>query len=139
MKILVTLATVAALAAPLFAVPQITLAQAYRDYGRDDLCQQEKRDSANKGTVVGALVGAVVGSQIAGHGHKGAGALVGAGAGALAGRQIGKSRVNCKSYPQRYGYGPDNCRWVEEDHRGRTREFEVCQDRDGEWRPSGRS
>ena len=138
MRKLATVASVAALAAPLFAVPQVSMAQSYRDYGRGDICQDQKRDNANKGTVVGALVGAVVGSQVAGHGSKGAGALVGAGAGALVGRQIGKSTVNCKGYPQRYGRHNDNCRWVQERNRGRDREFEVCQDRNGNWRPSGR-
>jgi hypothetical protein len=138
MKTLVTLASVAALSLPLLSVPQISVAQAYRSYGGGDICQDEKRDNANKGTVIGAIAGAVVGSQVAGHGNKGAGALVGAGAGALIGRQIGKSTVNCKGYPKRYGRHNENCRWVEEHYRGRTREFEVCRGRDGEWHPSGR-
>jgi uncharacterized protein YcfJ len=138
MKKLVTLASVAALSLPLLSAPQVSFAQAYRDYGRDDICQEQKHDNANKGTVIGAIAGAVIGSQVAGHGNKTAGALVGAGAGALVGRQIGKSTVNCKGYPDRYRRHSDNCRWVEERNRGRTHEFEVCQGRDGQWRPSGR-
>ena len=138
MRTLMTLASVAALALPIFAVPQVSLAQSYRDYGNGDICQDQKRENANKGTVVGAIAGAVIGSQVSGHGNKGTGALVGAGAGALVGRQIGKSTVNCKGYPNRYARHNNNCRWVEEHNGRRTREFEVCRGRDGQWRPSGR-
>ena len=139
MRSLVTLASVVALTMPLFAVPQVSMAQSYRDYGGGDICQEEKHQSGNSGMVVGALVGAVVGNQIAGRHHKTAGTLIGAGAGAMVGRQVGKSRVNCKDYPDRYARGGDDCRWIEEeDRRGRRHDFEVCRDRDGEWRPSGR-
>lgn len=139
MRKLVTLAAVVALSAPVWAAPQVTLAQAYRDYGNGDICQAQKKKAARNGTIAGALVGAVVGSQVAGRGAKTEGAVVGAGVGALAGRQIGKSTVNCKGYPSRYARHRDNCRWVEESYRGRVRDFEVCQGRDGVWRPSGRA
>jgi outer membrane lipoprotein SlyB len=137
MKRLMSLASAVAVAASVISVPQLASAQAYKSYGRGDICRAEQKSSANKGTIIGALGGALLGSQVAGNGAKTEGAVLGAGLGAVAGHQIGKSRVKCVDYPKSYS-SRDNCRWIQEDNRGRNRSFEVCQDRDGEWRPSGR-
>jgi hypothetical protein len=71
--------------------------------------------------------------------------VLGAGVGALAGHQIGKSSVRCVAPPPRVQARYDrnraaynNCRWVQEYYGGRDHDFEVCRDRDGVWRPSGR-
>jgi hypothetical protein len=137
MNKIISLAAAAALAASALVAPSFASAQAYKSYGGGDVCRSDQKSSANKGTAIGAIAGALLGSQVAGHGAKTEGAVLGAGIGAVAGHQIGKSRVKCVDYPNRYSRR-DDCRWIQEDNRGRNRSFEVCQDRNGEWRPSGR-
>jgi hypothetical protein len=56
-------------------------------------CEAYAHNRKVTGTVVGALGGGLLGSAVAGHGSKGAGALIGAGLGAVVGNQV--SRVNC--------------------------------------------
>jgi hypothetical protein len=60
-------------------------------------------------------------------------------AGAAAGPAIGASSVTCLPYPPRVVAHESNCRWVTQDLGGAPQGFEVCKDRDGVWRPSGRS
>jgi len=56
-------------------------------------CEAYAHNRKVTGTVVGALGGGLLGGAVAGHGSKGAGALVGAGLGAVVGNQM--SRVSC--------------------------------------------
>ena len=56
-------------------------------------CESYAHNRKVTGTVVGALGGGLLGSAVAGHGSKGAGALLGAGLGAMVGNNL--SRVNC--------------------------------------------
>lgn len=137
MKTLLVLATAAAIAAPIASVPQFAAAQSARNYGSGDICRAEKRRQANTGTAVGAIAGAVLGGSVASRGAKTEGAVLGGAVGAVAGHQIAKSRVQCASYPRRYSARRD-CRWVQEYYGGRNHGFEVCRNRDGVWRPSGR-
>ncbi len=46
--------------------------------------------------------------------------------------------VKCAEYPRGVTYHRANCRWVQEYYGGAYHDFEICQDRDGVWRPSGR-
>ena len=146
MKAIITLAGAAAIAVSTFSIPQVSLAQSARSYGRGDICAVERRSSANRGTAVGALAGALLGGTVAGNGAKTEGAVLGAGLGAVAGHQIGKNQVKCVSPPRRAQAvrsnasqaGNNHCRWVQEYYGGRNHDFEVCRDRDGVWRPSGR-
>ena len=142
MKSYLAISTAVALAASTFSVPQIALAQSARDYGSGDICQAERAKKANQGTVAGGVIGALVGSQVAGKGAKTEGAVLGAVVGGLAGRQIAKNTVKCDAYPQRVtqnSYQRANCRWVQEYYGGRNHSFEVCRNKDGVWRPSGRA
>jgi uncharacterized protein YcfJ len=138
MKAIITLAGALAIAASTFAVPQFAAAQSGRDYGSDDPCYSQQRRSANRGTAAGAVLGALVGGSVAGHGAKTEGAVLGAGLGAVAGHQIAKNNVKCTAYPRRVS-ARSECRWVQEYYGGRDHSFEVCRERDGVWRPSGRS
>lgn len=141
MKSLLALGVVAAFAAASLAVPQFAAAQGHDDYGYGDICAAKKRDSTTKGTVAGGVIGALAGSAIAGKGNKTEGAILGGVVGAGVGHQIGKHNVKCSPYPRRISqssYSRNNCRWVEEYYDGRNHGLEVCQDRDGVWRPSGR-
>ncbi len=132
MKAITTLASIAALAVSAASIGAPTPAEA-QSYGRGDICRQEQRRSANTGTLAGGVLGAVVGSQVAGRGAKTEGALLGGAVGAVAGHQIAKSRVKCDDYPRNVR-PRRGCQWV---HEG-GRSFELCQDRNGEWRRSGR-
>jgi outer membrane lipoprotein SlyB len=145
MKAIITLAGAAAIAVSTFAVPQVSVAQSSRNYGSGDICVAQKRSSANRGTAVGAIAGALLGGTVAGNGAKTEGAVLGAGLGAVAGHQIGKNQVRCVNPPPRaaarYNQNQarnNNCRWVQEYYGGRNHDFEVCRERDGVWRPSGR-
>jgi hypothetical protein len=139
MKSPLALATAIAFAAPGLAIPQFAAAQDYRSYGSVDPCHAAQRQAANNGTVTGGILGAVVGSAVAGRGSRLGGAVVGGAVGAVAGHAVGKSSVRCAAYPRRISYHRPNCRWVEEYYGGRDHSFEVCRDRDGVWRPSGRA
>jgi hypothetical protein len=75
---------------------------------------------------------------VAGDGAKTEGAVLGGIVGAVAGNQIAKKNFRCSSYPKRISHRRDNCRWVQEYYRGGWHGFEVCRNRNGEWRPSGR-
>jgi uncharacterized protein YcfJ len=138
MKPLLALAASLAITAPTMSVPTLALAQSARDYGSGDICAQQRRSAATKGTIIGGLLGAIFGGSVAGHGAKTEGAVVGGVAGAVAGNQIGRHSVKCSAYPRGVTNHRDNCRWVEEYYSGEYHDFEVCQDRDGVWRPSGR-
>jgi uncharacterized protein YcfJ len=147
MKAIITLAATAAIAVSTLAVPQFASAQSARSYGTSDPCAVQKRRSANTGTAVGAVLGGILGSQVASRGVRTEGAVLGAGVGAVAGHQIGKSQVKCVTAPRRAATTSNtrvsattnaNCRWVQEYYGGRNHDFQVCRDRDGVWRPSGR-
>jgi len=140
-----------ALSLPIVAFPSIASAQSY------DSCGEQRRQSANKGTIVGGLVGALAGGGVAAKGVKTEGALLGGAVGAVAGHEIGKRNSTCNNYRpaprpahrssqptgasyQRSSYSqPSNCRWVQDNYGGRSQNYEVCRGRDGVWRPSGRS
>src|SRR5206468_12017306 len=74
-------------------------------------CEQR---SANRttGTIVGAGVGALLGSAVAGHGHKGDGAIVGGIGGAIVGNQAAKGDRDCV---HAYGYYDNNGAWHSND------------------------
>jgi uncharacterized protein YcfJ len=73
----------------------LTLAMASAAEARSG-CEAYAHDRRVTGTVVGALGGGLLGGAVAGHGHKGAGTLLGAGVGAVVGNNL--SRVHCHSY-----------------------------------------
>lgn len=58
-------------------------------------CQQHQTNNTVGGAVVGAVVGGVVGSNVAAHGHRGAGTALGAVVGGVAGGAIGHNTTNC--------------------------------------------
>lgn len=124
---------VAALAAQPLVMPTSAFARA-GDYGREDPCNAAKHKSAKTGTVAGGVVGALAGSAIAGKGDRAKGAIIGGALGAAAGHQIGLHNYNCSAYPRRVA-ARANCHWIVEDGRS----FEICRQRDGVWRPSGRA
>lgn len=141
MKRALTFTAIAAITASTLAVPTFASAQG-RSYGSGDVCREQQRQSANKGTVIGGLSGALLGGAVAGNGAKTEGAVLGGVVGAVAGHQIAKRNVQCSSYPKRVArssYQRSNCRWVQERYDGRNQSFEVCRGRDGVWRPSGRA
>ncbi|MFO1015589.1 MAG: glycine zipper 2TM domain-containing protein [Caulobacteraceae bacterium] len=138
MKTFLKMATAAALAASTLAVPQYAAAQDSRNYGSGDVCRHDRNQAANRGTVIGAVAGGIIGSQAAGRGNRTEGTILGAVVGGAAGNAIGRNSVRCTSYPRRISYHRDNCRWVQEYYGNRWHDFEVCQGRDGVWRPSGR-
>ncbi|WP_304164497.1 glycine zipper 2TM domain-containing protein [Phenylobacterium aquaticum] len=142
MKRTIVLSLAVAAMASSLAVPQFAAAQSAKDYGQGDICKKEQDSNATKGTVVGAVAGALLGSALAGKGNKTGGAVIGGVVGGVAGHQIGKHYVKCETYPSRVKqtkYSRNNCQWVQESYGGRDHGFEVCRDRDGVWRPSGRS
>lgn len=138
MNRILAVAVATAIAAPALTAPQFAAAQGERSYGSGDICRQQQRSAANKGTLAGGLIGALVGSQVAGHGAKTEGAVLGGAVGAVAGHQIAKHNAKCVAYPRRVSQR-SGCRWVQEYYGGRTHSFEVCRGRDGVWRPSGRA
>ncbi|MGH7024776.1 MAG: glycine zipper 2TM domain-containing protein [Caulobacteraceae bacterium] len=137
MKVLLALASSAVVAAPCLALPAAASAQPYHYYGHYDPCRAAKRAAGHNGAVTGGIVGAVLGSAIAGRGSRFGGAVVGGTVGAVAGHEIGRHSVRCLAYPPRFRPRRD-CHWVEQDYRGRPHQFELCRDRHGVWRPSGR-
>lgn len=142
MKSLLAYSLACACAAASLAVPQFAAAQRYDDYGRGDICDQQRKDATTKGTLAGAGLGALAGAAVAGHGNKTEGAILGGVVGGVVGHQVGKHSVKCAPYPRRISqdrYSRNNCRWIEERYDGRNHSLEVCRDRDGVWRPSGRS
>lgn len=142
MKSLLALSLAAACATVSLSVPQFAAAQRYdNDYGQGDPCAQRRKDSTTTGTIAGAGLGALAGAALAGKGNKTEGAVLGGVVGGVVGHQVGKHNVKCASYPRRISqnnYSRNNCRWVEEYYDGRNHSLEVCRDRDGVWRPSGR-
>ena len=92
MKAIITLTAAAAIAVSTFAVPTVSLAQSARSYGSGDVCAAQRRSTANRGTVAGAVVGgllgAVAGSNLAKN-DRGTGTAIGAVAGAGAGSYVG--------------------------------------------------
>jgi uncharacterized protein YcfJ len=109
-----------------------TVAQA-RSYSNDP-CIVAKHKAGDNGTVGGAVLGAIVGSAVAGKGDRGKGAIVGGALGAAAGHSVGVHNYNCTRYPRRVS-ARAGCHWVSENGRS----FEICRNRDGTWRPSGRA
>lgn len=138
MKTFLTMTTAAALAVSALAAPEFASAQDSRNYGSGDICRAQRNHAATTGTVAGAVVGGILGSQVAGRGNRTEGTIVGAVVGGVAGNAIGRNSVRCASYPRRITYHRQNCRWVQEYYGNRWHDFEVCQSRDGVWRPSGR-
>lgn len=139
MRTILTLTAALALAAPAFAVPTFAAAQSSRYYGSGDICSQQRKSAGNKGTVAGGLIGGALGAAVSGKGAKTEGAVLGGVVGAVAGNQIAKKNFRCSSYPQRISSRSNNCKWVQEYYGGRWHGFEVCRNRNGEWRPSGRA
>lgn len=138
MRTILSLTAALAVAAPAFTVPVVAEAQSSRSYGRGDVCSYQRKQAGNRGTIAGGLVGGTLGAAVAGDGAKTEGAVLGGLVGAVAGNQIAKKNFRCASYPKRISYRRDNCRWVQEYYGGRWHGFEVCRNRSGEWRPSGR-
>jgi len=134
MRKIVSLAAAAALtlsgAASL--APATAAAQQYTNYGKDP-CMVERSRAADKGAVAGALLGALTGGAVASRKNRTEGALLGALVGGVAGHQIARAQVRCTPYPPHVQAQRD-CQWVAEGYD----EFEICQGRDGIWRPSGR-
>jgi hypothetical protein len=85
--------------AALTLIPGLAMAQ--------ETCEQR---SANRtaGTVGGAVVGALLGSAVAGHGHKGDGAVVGGVGGAIVGNQLARGSRDCQ---HAYGWYDNDGRW----------------------------
>jgi hypothetical protein len=122
----------------LLLIVQPALAQPPGAAWNGDVCQQQKQASAAHGTFIGALFGGLFGAVLAPH-DRAAGAAVGGTAGAVVGHSAGANSVQCLAYPPRIEAHGAACHWVSEDYDGGPHEFEVCQDPDGVWRPSGRS
>jgi len=82
------------IAAFVFAISSTALAAtpALAEKHRVLICK-DVRQSANKGTVIGAVGGGLLGNVVAGHGNKTEGTLIGAGVGAVAGHQIAKNNA----------------------------------------------
>ena len=81
------------------AFAQPASAQQYRTYqdgyaSQAQACQQSHANRTVGGVAVGGVTGAVVGSQIAGHGHRGDGSILGAVVGAFIGGAIGNSTAD---------------------------------------------
>jgi len=104
-------------------------------YWTGDICRAAQAHEARRGATVGAIAGGVLGAAVSR--NRAAGAVVGGTAGALAGHAIGRSQVRCVARPPHFR-PHRNCQWVEDRFHGRWHTFEVCQGRDGAWRPSGR-
>ena len=138
MRTILSLTAALAIAAPGFLVPTFAEAQSSRSYGRGDVCKYERKQAGNRGTIGGGLVGGALGAAVAGDGAKTEGAVLGGIVGAVAGNQIAKKNFRCATYPKRISHRRDNCRWVQEYDGRRWNGFEVCRNRSGEWRPSGR-
>ncbi|MDB5440466.1 MAG: glycine zipper protein [Caulobacteraceae bacterium] len=47
--------------------------------------------------------------------------------------------LKCVAYPRRITVQKPACRWLEETVGKTVNSFEVCKDKDGLWRPSGRA
>lgn len=47
--------------------------------------------------------------------------------------------VKCVPYPRSVTVHAANCRWLEETVAKAVKSFEVCKDKDGVWRPTGRA
>jgi uncharacterized protein YcfJ len=124
----------AAVVAPTLAAPEFASAARLRDYGSGDICAHDRRVAGNRGAVTGAIIGGILGNRIAGRGSRTGGTIVGAGVGAVAGNAIGRNSVRCIAPPRRTAYR-DNCQWLEDE----DGPFEVCRDRRGDWRPTGRA
>lgn len=58
-------------------------------------CQQHQTNNTVAGAAVGAVVGGVVGSNVAAHGHRGAGTALGAVVGGVTGGVVGHNTTNC--------------------------------------------
>lgn len=89
-----------------------------------------ERQQANRiaGTVAGAGVGAVLGSNVAGHGAKSEGGVLGAIAGGIIGNQLAKPRTECA---HAYGYYDNQGAWhVNDVDRNSANGY---YDRDGRW------
>lgn len=118
-----------ALATPAIAQPPPGM------YWTGDICRAAQAHEARRGTRIGAVAGGVIGAAVTR--NRAAGALIGGTTGALAGSAIGRSQVRCVAPPPHF-HRRRNCQWVQDHFHGRWHTFEVCQGRDGVWRPSGR-
>ena len=94
-----TLATAAALAALVTAVPTVSFAQQANGITNCDAPGGRQRT----GAVIGGVLGALAGSQISDN-ERTLGAVVGAGAGAAAGSYIGCNQQRARAYSSNYGY-----------------------------------
>ena len=98
MRKLVASAAALATLASVVAVPE--LAQARHHYYRSShrsyySCRHERRNAANRGTLIGAIGGGLVGNLVAGHHSKTGGTLIGAGVGAVVGHEIARNNHRC--------------------------------------------
>jgi hypothetical protein len=103
-------------------------------YWSGDICRAAQAHEARRGRRTGALVGGTIGAVA---GRSAGAAIVGGTLGAVAGNAIGRSQVRCVAPPPQRSRR-HNCQWVQDQVNGRWQTFEVCRDRDGFWRPSGR-
>ena len=142
MRPLIAAAAILALSAAAAPAPVTAQTAPLAEFGRGDICQQQKQEAGTKGALIGAVGGALLGRAIAGRGHKTDGTLLGAAAGAGVGYGVGRGSVTCIDYPPQItqtDYSRQNCRWVQQSPQdGKPRQFEVCQNADGVWRASGR-
>jgi len=142
MRPLIAAAAILALSAAAAPAPVAAQTAPLAEFGRGDICQQQKQEAGTKGALIGAVGGALLARAIAGRGHKTDGTLLGAAAGAGVGYGVGRGSVTCIDYPPQItqtDYSRQNCRWVQQSPQdGKPRQFEVCQNTDGVWRASGR-
>ena len=94
-----TLATAAALAALVTAVPTASMAQQANGITNCDAPGGRQQ----VGAAIGAVIGGLAGSRISSN-ERALGAVVGAGAGAAAGSYIGCNQQRARSYNSDYGY-----------------------------------
>ncbi|OYU70540.1 MAG: hypothetical protein CFE28_11400 [Alphaproteobacteria bacterium PA2] len=141
MKSALALSLAAACALSAMAVPQYAAA-VDRDYGSGDICVAKKKEATANGTIAGGAIGALAGAALAGKKDRAAGAVIGGLVGAGVGHQVGKHYIKCSPYPTRVAqtaYSRKNCQWITETYDGRDHDLEICRNKDGVWRPSGRS
>jgi hypothetical protein len=100
-------------------IPSLAMAQ--------ETCEQRSANRA-AGTAVGAVAGALLGSAVAGHGEKGAGAVIGGVGGAIICNQASRGPRDCA---HAYGYYDDRGGW-HDNHVDRSVAYGYY-DRSGVW------
>ena len=127
-------------AAAAMAVPGVAATPALAQpppgvYWSGDICHSAQAHEARKGTAIGAIAGGVLGAAVTKN-------RAARGADWWVDRRGGRPRDRQKPGAVRRLPAAllrrANCQWVREKYHGQWRQFEVCRDRDGYWRPSGR-